>query len=334
MSDGNALSAPPLPHWGRRDGNRRRGQQWTPGPAWQGRAGQPVLLTNKGTKNYFWQDVRPRANEQGEVSVSQHRKASDASTISKRMNSYGIGGEMEARAGLLYQKQVIAAPSVHFGLGEYPTLDVLRILWPNGDVRGEFEIKGDAIVRAEHRLNVSCPFLFTWNGDRMEFVTDCIWRSPLGLRINAQDTAGVAHDRGLDQDSGRSARGEVNKGKREKGKGKRRGFLLPPSRSSVPESVYDLRVTAELWETHFFDHISLLLAVDHPGRHRHLGATSGSPSRRRPMQVYVTGNLKPIAHAVSTDVGDDSDLDITDIVRCRDGPLPRHTFGQAASIRA
>ena len=107
------------------------------------------------------------------------------------MNSYGIGGEMEARAGLLYQKQVIAAPSVHFGLGEYPTLDVLRIVWPNGDMRGEFEIKGDAIIRAEHRLNVSCPFLFTWNGDRMEFVTDCIWRSPLGLKINAQDTAGI-----------------------------------------------------------------------------------------------------------------------------------------------
>ena len=26
----------------------------------------------------------------------------------------------------------------------------------------------------------------------MRFVTDFLWRSPLGLRINAQDTAGVA----------------------------------------------------------------------------------------------------------------------------------------------
>ena len=37
----------------------------------------------------------------------------------------------------------------------------------------------------------SCPWLFAWNGKEMGFVTDFIWRSPLGLRINAQATADV-----------------------------------------------------------------------------------------------------------------------------------------------
>ena len=34
--------------------------------------------------------------------------------------------------------------------------------------------------------------LFAFDGSVMRFVTDFIWRSPLGLRINAQDTAGVS----------------------------------------------------------------------------------------------------------------------------------------------
>ena len=140
--------------------------------------GQAVTLINKGTQNYFWQTLRPRADEGGEVIPSNKRAYSDATTLSKRMNSFGIGGEMEARAGLIYQKQVMSAPSVHFGLGTYPTLDAVRILWPNGDVRGEFELKGNAIVSVSHRLSTSCPFLFAWNGSEMEFVTDCIWRSP------------------------------------------------------------------------------------------------------------------------------------------------------------
>ena len=153
--------------------------------------GQSVVLTNKGTQNYFWQTLRPRADERGEVLPSRLRANSLPAQLNKRMNSFGIGGEMEARAGLIYQKQIISSPSVHFGLGTYPTLDAVRILWPNGDVRGEFELKANAILSVNHRLNVSCPFLFTWNGSDMEFVTDCIWRSPLGLKINAQDTAGI-----------------------------------------------------------------------------------------------------------------------------------------------
>ena len=71
----------------------------------------------------------------------------------------------------------------------------------------------------------------------MSFVTDFLWRSPLGLRINAQDTAGVTQT----EDWVRIA-----------------GDQLAPR-----DGLYDVRITAELWETHFFDHVSLLV-VDHP----------------------------------------------------------------------
>ncbi|NIQ55170.1 MAG: hypothetical protein GWN71_17855, partial [Gammaproteobacteria bacterium] len=42
-------------------------------------------------------------------------------------------------------------------------------------------------VRATQRLKGSCPWIFTYDGTGMRFVTDFIWRSPLGMRINAQE---------------------------------------------------------------------------------------------------------------------------------------------------
>jgi hypothetical protein len=75
------------------------------------------------------------------------------------------------------------------------------------------------------------------NGQAMGFVTDVLWRSPLGLRINAQATADVL----MTEDWV-----------------KLRGDQLQPR-----HGFYDLRITAELWETHFFD-LASLLVVDHP----------------------------------------------------------------------
>ena len=39
----------------------------------------------------------------------------------------------------------------------------------------------EEIVLAEQQGYVSCPFLFTWNGEFFEFVTDFMWSSPLGV---------------------------------------------------------------------------------------------------------------------------------------------------------
>ena len=316
--------------------------------------GHPVVLKNKGTKNYFWQDIRPRASERGEITLTQHRAYAIASELSKRVNSFGIGGEMEIRAGLLYQKQVINGPSVHFGLGEYPTVDVLRILWPNGDVRGEFEIKGDAIFSAEHRQNVSCPFLFTWNGDKMEFVTDCIWRSPLGLKINAHETAGVQMTEDWVKIRGDQLvprpLPQVSPKQPDPGetfvqeafvqettvqettvqeiivqeiivqKGSIRNFKIDEAEDAA--MVYDLRITAELWETHFFDHLSLM-TVDHPDETA-IFCDERFAVPPPPLRVYATTLPRPVSRA-----WDDVGCEVTDLVLCRDG---RHVanFGKGA----
>ncbi len=68
----------------------------------------------------------------------------------------------------------------------------MRIVWPNGAVRAEFETKADQTILAEQRLKGSCPFLFAYNGKEMKFVKDAVpWSSAIGLRINTIGTARV-----------------------------------------------------------------------------------------------------------------------------------------------
>src|SRR4029450_10280221 len=145
----------------------------------------------------------------------------------QRINSFGVGGQMEIRSGLLTQKQLIMGPTVHFGLGTRTAIDVARITWPNGVVQADFDRAGDVVVVAEQRLKGSCPWVFTDDGTGMRFVTDFLWRSPLGLRINAQDTAGVTQTEDWV---------------------KIRGDQL-----AARDGWYDVRITAELWETPFVD---------------------------------------------------------------------------------
>lgn len=232
--------------------------------------GQPVRLVILTTKGYHWKQIHPRAAQ---------------AVGDQRINSFGIGGEVELRSGTLYQKQPITQPIVHFGLGEQLLADVARITWPNGTVQAEFEMLSDQVVSAQQRLKGSCPWLFTYNGEEMTFVTDFIWRSPLGLRINAQQTAGIITTEDwvkIRGDQLRAVQGE-----------------------------YDVRITAELWETHFFDHVSLL-AVDHPaGSEIYIDERFAFPPPE--LRVHVTGPAELVEQ-----VWDDNGNDVTGIVRTKD----------------
>ena len=233
--------------------------------------GRPARGLGRGTKDYHWQVIRPRA----------------AKTFGDgRINSFGLGGEVEVRAGLLVQKQVIAGPILHFGLGDQAKSDVARIVWPNGTVQAEFDAKADQDVVAEQRLKGSCPFLFAFDGTAVRFVTDFIWRSPLGLRINAQDTAGA----GQTEDWV-----------------KIRGDQLAPRDGS-----YDVRITAELWETHYWDHVALMV-VDHPSG-TEVFVDERFARQPPPLAVQATGPLHPVAYA-----RDDRGRDVTEEVSARDG---------------
>ncbi|HVC93856.1 MAG TPA: FG-GAP-like repeat-containing protein [Pirellulales bacterium] len=187
-------------------------------------SGRALRLRNAGRGDYHWQTVRPQAAT-GDVKGDN------------RINSFGVGGEIELRTGTHVVKQLIAAPVVHFGLGERSRADVVRIVWPNGTFQVEFNTPIDKAVVAVQRLKGSCPFLFAWDGTRFAFVTDFMWSTPLGMYINAADKGGLLQTTDW--------------------------VKIPGERLVARDGTYELRVNANLWETHFFDQLALV-AVDHP----------------------------------------------------------------------
>jgi hypothetical protein len=242
--------------------------------------GHPVKSINHGSKNYHWQVVRPRAIQ---------------ATGDQRINSFGVGGEMEVRSGLLLQKQPITGPVLHFGLGEETAADVVRVVWPNGTVRADFEIKTDQTVVIEQRLKGSCPFLFAYNGKEMAFVKDTApWGSAIGLRINTIGTARV------------EATEEWYKINRDQ--------LVPR------DGYYDLRITAELWETYYYDQLRLMV-VDHPvGTEIFVDERFVIPAAKPAITTVATP--KPVASAI-----DDNGQDVTNVVKSLDGNY-LDTFGR------
>lgn len=229
------------------------------------------------------------ASKQKYGSFTVTLKAIVSADPADKINTFCLGGALEVRAGLLYQKVPLTGPKMHLGLGSYEKPDVLRIDWPNG--RGQSEtsedLKAGQPLVADQRLGGSCPFLFTWDGEKFVFVTDCIWRSPLGLKINAQATAGSTQTEDWV---------------------KVRGDQLKPK-----DGFYDLAVTAELQETHFFDHLSLLV-VDHPENSDIFIDERFHPVQMPLLKVIPTGTVQPLAEAKGW-----KGQDLTDVLAERDG---------------
>jgi hypothetical protein len=222
-----------------------------------GEEGAAIRLAPRRTLDYYALTVRPRATDQ----------PGDG-----RINSFGLGGEAEIRAGMLYQKQPITQPFVHFGIGSNTGVTVARILWPNGTAQAEFDLlatsEGETIV-ARQRLKGSCPWLFAYDGRDMRFVTDVAWRTALGLRINTYGPSSVIQS----QDWVRI-----------------RGEQLQPR-----DGAYELSITAELWESHFFDQVALMV-VDHPaGTEALVDERFLIPAPE--LKVHGTGPLRPLVAA-------------------------------------
>ncbi|VTR95628.1 tpr repeat-containing protein : Family description./TPR repeat OS=Chthonomonas calidirosea (strain DSM 23976 / ICMP 18418 / T49) GN=CCALI_02286 PE=4 SV=1: TPR_9: VCBS [Gemmata massiliana] len=235
--------------------------------------GSPTRSRNVGKKEYHWQCIRFRA-------------APGPAEGDNRINSFGICGEIEFRTGTHVVKRPITGPVSHFGLGTRTKCDVLRIQWPNGTPQIEFARAIDQTVVAEQRLKGSCPFLFTWNGERFVFVTDFMWSTPLGMYINAQNKGGFLQTTEWV---------------------KIRGDQLVPR-----DGHYEVRVNANLWETHYFDHLSLRL-IDHPlGTELYVDERFAlEPSKPA---FHLTQPTRPVAQA-----WDHRGADVTSVVRAVDG---------------
>jgi Tfp pilus assembly protein PilF len=228
----------------------------------------PISYANKGTKDYHWQIIRTRA-----------------ATVmgDQRINSFGIGGEIEIRSGLLTQKQMLTSPLLHFGLGEHPGVEFARIVWPNGLVQAEFALQANQSVLAQQRLKGSCPFLFTWDGKQMRFLKDVAPMSaPLGAHLDGDSLEKIIQTE--------------------------QWFKIDGSHLAPRDGYYDLRLTNEYWETYYIDRYSLW-TVDHPqGSFIHVDERVADPPA--PLAIYVTAEPRPFASA-----HDHTGRDVSTVVR-------------------
>ncbi len=182
--------------------------------------GGVVALRNEGGNQNSWLQVKLEGVNAG----------------NNKNNIDGIGAKVELKAGELYQMKYVTDPITHFGLGKEKQADVLRVVWTNGVPQNVITPKSNQRILEKQVLKGSCPFLYVYDGAGYQFVTDLLWRSPLGMVtpggfLAAAETA---------------------------------DYVKIPAELMRPKAgVYSLQITEELWETAYFDMVKLL-AVDHP----------------------------------------------------------------------
>jgi hypothetical protein len=121
----------------------------------------------------------------------------------------------------------------------------VRVIWTSGIVQTETEfppagpsgkrIAALAVTELDRKPS-SCPYLFAWDGTRFAFVSDFLGGGEMGYWLGP----GVRNTPDPDE-----------------------YVRLAPGQLRAKEGRYELRVTNELEETLFLDHVRLL-AVDHP----------------------------------------------------------------------
>jgi hypothetical protein len=164
------------------------------------------------------------------------------------------------------------------------------VLWTNGLPQNMVDVNANQRIYEEQILLGSCPYLYTWDGEKFVFLTDLLWNAPLGLKFAENVIAPWREWEFLKID----------------------GDKLRPK-----DGQYPLRITAELWEIEYFDQIKLF-AVDHPADIEiFTNEKVGPPVLAEPRIHTIRKSYPPVA------ARDPLGQDILDQVRSRDGVYTR-----------
>jgi hypothetical protein len=229
--------------------------------------GGTAWLENRGGNRNHWLAVRLRGLAEG----------------NGKNNHFGLGATVEVRDGAARQVREAQGGVTHLGLGSRTSAPLLRVVWTNGVPQNRLQVRGDQNVVEEQVLKGSCPFLYTWDGERFAFVTDLLWGAPLGLPLAPGVWLGADPSE-----------------------------LVAVPQAQPRDGRYELRVTEELWEAAFFDHVRLWV-VDHPAEVEVASNLRIVPGEQLPERVLASRGLRPLAAAV-----DGTGADATLAVRHRD----------------
>ncbi|MDX6288221.1 MAG: hypothetical protein QOH42_20 [Blastocatellia bacterium] len=231
-------------------------------------------------------------NRNHSVAVNLHGRISNKSAVEAKV---------EMRAGSLYQKLETYAASpapapadLIFGLGKRDAPDALRVLWPAGIVQAETEFPSGKSgfvslnVTELDRKPSSCPYLYTWNGERFEFVTDFMGGGEMGYLEEP------GHYNKPDPDEYVRIRADQLKEK---------------------DGRFELRVTNELEEAMFVDRLQLLVVTHRLGTEVYPNEGMSDPPK--PFKLFLTEGARPPLSAV-----DDHGHDVLDLISRMDRRWP------------
>ncbi len=242
--------------------------------------GKVSLLSNEGGNANNWIKVRLCAEPDPMFKV-------------QRCNVHGVGARVDLRSAQGFQSQQGDGRVVHFGIGNTTGAEAVRVLWTNGIPQNLLAPESRlTFTEKQELLKGSCPYLYTWTGEKYEFFTDLLWAAPIGLQFGEGITAPTRDWEYL---------------------------LIPGDRLVAVDGQYRMQVTEELWEAAYFDQIELI-AVDHPIDTVVYSNEKVGPPAISQYQVH-SFDRKALRPAVSV-MGSNGE-DVSAIVSSRDGHFTR-----------
>jgi tetratricopeptide (TPR) repeat protein len=267
----------------------------------RGPGGQLRILRNDG------------GNRNRSVKMDLHGRVSNRSAVQTKV---------EIRAGSLYQKletySASPAPApadLIFGLGKREKPDAVRVIWPAGIIQSETDFPASRAglislnITELDRKPSSCPYLYTWNGDRFEFITDFMGGGEMGYLEEPAVSEPRHSEPGAIPTGSKTQRARYNTPDPDE-------YVRITSDQLKPrEGRYELRVTNELEEALFVDRLQLL-AVTHP-----IGTdvypNEGMTTVPKSFQLFVTRDARPPVAAV-----DEHGHDVLDLISRMDRRWP------------
>jgi Flp pilus assembly protein TadD len=228
------------------------------------------------------QGVRILRNEGGNANLQLKVRL-----LGNRSNASGIGTRVEVTAGGLRLGRRVSRLPIEIGVGRHAKLESLNARWLNlslNNVDVEVDPRSTVPLLELSIPEGSCPYLYAWNGETFEFVTDILSAAPAGLRISDHRFVEADPDE----------------------------FVWIGGEDRLPslDGSRALQITEELREVLYLD-AAQLVVVDHPPDTEIYPTSKMVPGRPFPPHDMVTlGKPRPLVQATRSD-----GLNVTELLR-------------------
>ncbi len=210
-----------------------------------------------------------------------------------KSNRSGIGTLVEIRTGGMRMSRMVSELPVEIGIARIEEIDSLRTIWPNGIVKNDVWVDTEAPLKIDEPFVSagSCPYLYVWNGEEFEFITDVLGNAPIGLSMNRGQYIPADTSEYL--------------------------WLGDDRRVVARDGKFLAQITDELREILYLDHTHMI-AVDHaPGTEVHTTDKLEPPPFRDPELLLLKNRKKMIRSFDSTGA------DVTALLASIDGERTR-----------